>query len=162
MAIAVRKATTNDAAKIGDFALQMIEQHVDYDSIRFSRIGGPAGMANFYRGQTEAENASLLVAEQDGEIVGFAYMQFEPILYADLATRVAWLHDIFVDRSSRKSGAGTELIKAVVDEAKGCGANKILLSVAAKNKVAQGFFEYAGFQTTMHEMMLVVDDEKIG
>ena len=134
--------------------MKLVDQHVSYDPVRFSKIGSPDGMADFYGRQTEAENASVLVAEKDGEIVGFAFMQFEPIIYAELATKVAWLHDIFVDAAGRGSGAGKELIEAVSAEAVRFGANKILLSVAARNVAAQGFFEQAGFRTTMHEMML--------
>jgi GNAT superfamily N-acetyltransferase len=138
--------------------MQLVEQHVAYDPERFSRIGTLEGMTWFYGKQTEVENASVLVAEKDGGIVGFAYMQFEPVIYAELATKVFWLHDIFVDSSSRATGAGKKLIEAVVAEAKRFGANKVLLSVAAKNAAGQGFFEHAGFKTTMHEMMLVVSE----
>jgi GNAT superfamily N-acetyltransferase len=138
--------------------MQLVEQHVGYDPVRFSRIGSLEGMAEFYGRQTEAENASVIVAEEDGGVFGFAYMQFEPVIYAELATKVAWLHDIFIDSPFRASGAGKKLIEAVVAEARRFGANKILLSVAAKNASGKGFFEHAGFSTTMHEMMLIVSE----
>lgn len=157
MPLTVRRATRNDANPVAEFAIKLVEQHVAYDPVRFARIATPEGMAWFYGGQTEVENAAVLVAETDGELVGFAYMQFEPIIYAELATKVAWLHDIFVDSNSRASGAGKKLIEAVVAEAKRFGANKVLLSVGARNTNAYGFFEHEGFRTTMHEMMLVVD-----
>ncbi|HEV8592020.1 MAG TPA: GNAT family N-acetyltransferase [Pyrinomonadaceae bacterium] len=78
--------------------------------------------------------------------------------YAELATQVAWLHDIFVVNTARGRGVGNKLINAVVVEAKRLGAKKVLLSVAAKNMAAQEFFGHKGFRTTMHEMMLVVGD----
>lgn len=160
MPVAVRRATKADAAAIADLAIELVEQHVGYDPNRFSRIGTPEGMAWFYGGQTEVENAAVFVAEANDEIVGFAYMQFEPVIYAELATKVAWLHDIFIDPASRGTGAGRMLIEAVVAESKRLGADKVLLSVAAKNTAAQLFFEQTGFETTMHEMMLVVEDER--
>lgn len=156
MSLNVRRATRDDAQRVAEFAIKLVEQHVAYDPVRFARIATPEGMAWFYGGQTEAENAVVLVAEQDGNLIGFAYMQYEPIIYAELATKVAWLHDIFVDGEARASGAGKKLIEAVVAEAERFGADKILLSVAARNVAAQGFFEHAGFETKMHEMMLVV------
>lgn len=158
MPIVVRRATKEDAARIAEFATQLVEQHVSYAPERFSPIGTFEGMARFYGEQTEVQNASVLVLEKAGEIVGFAFMQFEPIIYAELATNVLWLHDIFVDVKVRALGMGKELIGAVTAEAKRFGANKILLSVAARNSVAQGFFKELGFETTMHEMMLVVGD----
>ncbi len=158
MALTIRRARREDADRVAHFAMKLVDQHVGYDPVRFSRIGSPEGMIDFYRGQTEAENASVLVAENDGEVVGFAYMQFEPVIYAELATKVVWLHDIFVDAAARATGTGKGLIEAVEAEAERFGADKILLSVAAKNPGAQSFFEQAGFQTTMHEMMRVVGD----
>jgi GNAT superfamily N-acetyltransferase len=143
---------------VAELAMQLIEQHVGYDAVRFSRIGSRDGMEAFYGRQTEVENTSVLVAEVEGEVIGFAFMQFEPIIYAELATKVVWLHDIFVASSGRGRGAGGKLIDAVVAEANRLGAHKILLSVAARNTPAQAFFEQAGFRTTMHEMMLVVGE----
>ncbi|HEX6126036.1 MAG TPA: GNAT family N-acetyltransferase [Pyrinomonadaceae bacterium] len=154
----VRKATKDDSQRIAELAMKLVEQHVGYDPVRFSRIATLEGMKWFYEGQTEVENAAVFVAEAGGQMVGFAYMQFEPILYADLATNVAWLHDIFVDSNVRGTGAGKKMIEAVATEARRFGANKVLLSVAAKNAEAQEFFARSGFRTTMHEMMLVVDE----
>ena len=138
--------------------MRLIEQHVGYDPVRFSRIGSREGMADFYARQTEARNAVVLVAELEDKIAGFAYLQFEPIIYSELATNVAWLHDILVDPALRRRGAGKKLIDAVALEAKRFGATKVLLSVAAENTEAQDFFARSGFRTTMHEMMLVLGE----
>jgi GNAT superfamily N-acetyltransferase len=158
MSLTVRSAKPGDENRVAELAMKLVEQHVAYDERRFARIATLEGMARYYGEQTKVANASVLVAEKDGEIVGFAYMQFEPVIYAGLATNVLWLHDIFVDVSSRARGAGKKLIDAVATEAKRFGANKVLLSVAAKNTAGQGFFEHAGFKTTMHEMMLIVSE----
>jgi GNAT superfamily N-acetyltransferase len=159
MSVRVRRAEKSDAQAIAEMAIKLVEQHVDYDPIRFSRIGNRQGMANFYGGQTEAENAAVFVAESSKDVIGFAYMQFEPIIYAELAVKVAWLHDIFVEEKVRRTGAGEMLLKAAADAARSLGANKILLSVAARNAGAQAFFARHGFVTTMHEMMLALDQK---
>jgi GNAT superfamily N-acetyltransferase len=157
--INIRRATPEDAGIIADHALQLIEQHVEYDPVRFSRIGDHEGMAKYYAGRAMASEAVVLVAEYTtGNVVGFAYFEWEPILYADLAVKVAWLHDIFVESPVRRSGAGKLLIDAVVEEARRLGAEKVLLSVAARNASAKDFFEDNHFTTTMHEMMLVIGD----
>lgn len=154
----VRKATKEDAGKIAEFSVALAEQHYGYDQVRFTRLMTRDGAAAFYGGRTDAENAAVLVAEIDGQIVGFAYTEYEPVLYAELATKVAWLHDIYVERAARNSGAGRALLEAVKTEAKRSGANKVLLSVSDKNSNAKEFFERNGFRTTMHEMMLQVSE----
>ena len=159
MKIEVRRATKDDAASIARLAMQLVEQHVDYDPVRFARIATADGMEWFYGGQTEAPDAAVLVAEMDGRVVGFAFLGYEEKNYADLAVATVRLHDIYVDEPARHSGAGRQLIKGAVEVAKEFGAEKLLLAVAAKNTAAMEFFEQAGFVTTMHEMMLVAGDE---
>jgi len=159
LAVLVRRATKADAVKIAEFSVALSEQHISYDPVRFSRLITREGAEAFYGSRTETENAAVLMAEIDGRIVGFAYMEYEPVLYAELATKVAWLHDIYVEPKSQGSGAGRELLEAVQNEAKQSGANKVLLSVARKNADAQRFFERNGFRTTMLEMMLDIEKE---
>lgn|SRR5687767_8324046 len=159
MAIVVRRATKADAGKVAEFSVALAERHIDYDAVRFSRLITREGAAAFYASRTEKENAAVLVAEIDGRVVGFAYMEYEPVLYAELATKVAWLHDIYVEPDSRNSGAGRVLLEAVRNEAKQYGASKVLLSVSLKNADAQQFFERNGFRTTMLEMMLEIEKE---
>lgn len=158
MAVVVRKATRDDAPIIAEFAMTLVEQHRGYDPVRFARLGDLEGMAWFYGGQTEADNAAVLVAEIDNRVVGFVYIGYEPRNYAELSESSARLHDIYVDESVRGRGVGKSLIKASVDAAKNFGAAKLMLSVAARNVAGQRFFESSGFRTTMHEMMLVVGE----
>ena len=158
MAVAVRRATRDDANRIAILAMKLVEQHVRYDPVRFARLATLEGMAGFYGGQTDADEAVVVVAELEGEIIGFAYIGYEERSYEDLAEKSAWIHDIYVDETTRGSGAGKALIDAAREFAKEFGARKLMLSVAAKNLDGQSFFKEVGFETTMHEMMLVVDD----
>ncbi|MFL6374657.1 MAG: GNAT family N-acetyltransferase [Pyrinomonadaceae bacterium] len=155
MPVAVRKATRADAARVAEFAVALFELHAGWNPRRFTQIATREGAERFYGDR--AEQGSVLVAESDGEVVGFAYFEYEPMLYAELATNVAWLHDIYVEPAARGKGAGDALIAGVREEAKQLGANKVLLSVAVQNAAGQRLFERNGFETTMHEMMLVID-----
>ena len=100
----------------------------------------------------------MFVAEIDGEVVGFVYLERDELNYAELLRGGAWLHDIYVDESARDEGVGRDLIKAAAEAAKRMGAEKLLLTVAAKNAVAQQVFEKAGFRRTMVEMTLNLTD----
>jgi GNAT superfamily N-acetyltransferase len=156
MAITVRNATRDDAPKVAEFAVALFELHAGWNPRRFTQVATLDGATRFYGDR--AEKASVLVAEIDGQVVGFAYFEYEPMLYAELATKVAWLHDIYVDPNARSGGVGSSLIAGVRDAARELGANKVLLSVAVQNAEGHKLFERNGFETTMHEMMLPVDE----
>lgn len=157
MSVRVRRADKADVPAVAKLAMKLVEQHIEYDPVRFAGISTVDGMQWFYGGQTVAKDARVLIAEIDSQVVGFAYVSFEERNYADLSVSSAKLQDIYVDEHARGTGAGTKLIEAAIIEAKGFGAAKILLSVAAKNLLAKRFFENQGFKTTMHEMMLALD-----
>ena len=158
--VVVRRAAIEDAKTIADFALKLFRQHREYDERRFMQVSDLKQAEKYYGSQTNAESSAVLVAELDGQIVGFAFIQFEVINYAGLLESAAWLHDIYVDEMTRQSTAGRSLIEAAVRTAKELGASKIMLTVAVQNEIARSFFESAGFQTTMLEMMLDLTEEK--
>lgn len=153
MAVSVRRADRKDARQIAEFAIKLFAQHHRYDTRRFAEIASVEGAENFYGNQTEAEDAAVLVAEIENEIVGFAYLQYEAMDYANLLENAVWLHDLYVDERTRGQNAGKLLIEKSAEVAKELGADKLMLSVAAKNTAAKEFFERTGFKNTMVEMM---------
>ena len=158
MAALIRQATPGDEQRVAEFAIRLFDQHVEYDPERFSTFANVEGAARFYRSRFETPDSAVLVAEVDGEVVGFAYLERDELNYAELLRDGAWLHDIYVDESARAEGIGRDLINAAAEAAKRMGAKKLLLTVAAKNAVAQQVFEKAGFRRTMVEMTLNLTD----
>ena len=154
MPVTVRRAVWEDARTIAEYALKLIAQHQDYNPRRFSRFVTEKQAEHFYGRQTKTGDAAVLVAELEGEIVGFAYIEFEAKDYANLLENAAWLHDIYIDETRRGNSAGKLLIEKSIKVAKELGAGKLMLSVAAKNEYARKFFERNGFRETMVEMML--------
>ena len=154
MAVVVRKARAEDTVKIAEFALLLFAQHRDYDPARFADLGNFEGARRYYGSRIDADDAAILIVENNGEAAGYAYLEFEELNYADLLVSVAKLHDIYLDPAVRGTGAGKMLMDAAVAAAKELGADKMVLHVAAKNAVGRDFFETAGYRTTMFEMML--------
>ena len=154
MPAVIRRARAGDERRVAEFAIRLFDQHVEYDAERFSTFANLDGAARFYLSRFETPDSAVFVAEIENEIVGFAYIERDPLNYAELLENGAWLHDIFVDEHARAEGAGKGLINAAAEAAKELGAEKLLLTVAAKNNAAQQVFEKAGFRPTMMEMTL--------
>ena len=162
MTVTIRRATKEDARSVAEFAIRLFAQHRDYDARRFAEISSIEGAERFYGSQTDAADAAVLIAELENEIVGFAYIQYEAMDYANLLENAAWLHDLYIDASARSQKAGKLLIEKSVEVAKELGADKLMLSVAAKNEFAREFFKRSGFRETMVEMMLDLTDQHRG
>jgi GNAT superfamily N-acetyltransferase len=160
MPVTVRRANLKDARTIAELSLKLVVQHQDYDPRRFTQLASLEQAEWFYGKQTSAGDAAVLVAELEGEIVGFAYIEFEAKDYANLLENAAWLHDIYIDETTRGNSAGKLLIEKSIKVAKELGAGKLMLSVAAKNEYARKFFERNGFRETMVEMMLDLTEQK--
>lgn len=154
MPVTVRRAGSQDAATIAKFALLLFAQHREYDPERFADIGNREGAERYYGSRTTAEDAIVFVAEDLSEVVGFVYAEFLKLNYAELLESAVWVHDIFIRETSRESGAGKALIEAVAEAGRKIGADKLVLTVAAKNEFARGFFAERGFRETMVEMTL--------
>lgn len=155
----VRRATKKDARAVAEFAIKLFAQHRQYDSRRFAEIASVEGAEQFYASQTERKDAAVLVAEIENRIVGFAYIQYEKLNYSGLLENAAWLHDIYIDERERGHDAGKSLIEKAIEIGKELGADKLMLSVAARNEYAKEFFSNSGFRATMVEMMLDLTDE---
>ena len=158
-AVAIRRAMRKDARTIAGFALKLFDQHRQYDSRRFAEIASIEGAEKFYGSQTENKNAAVLVAELENKIVGFAYLAYEAMDYSNLLENAVWLHDLYVDETARRQNAGSLLIEEAVKIAEKFGADKLMLSAAAKNLYARDFFERGGFKETMVEMMFDLTGE---
>jgi GNAT superfamily N-acetyltransferase len=156
--VIVRRAKPGDERAIAEFAIKLFEQHVGYDPDRFSLFATVEGAESFYGSQFDEPGARILVAEVNGRVVGFAYIAKEDRNYAELLENGAWLHDIYVEEASRSTGAGHALIKGSIEAAREMGAEKVVLTVAARNSAARSFFEGVGFRPTMTEMTLNLAD----
>ena len=128
--------------------------HHDFDLERF--IAAPSrtekAYGSFLGTQLGDPNIIILIAEQDGEVLGYTYSGVEGNDYMALRGPAGVLYDIVVDPGHRRNGVGQMLLDATVAALKAKGAPRVVLSTAEKNVVAQRFFDRAGFRRTMIEM----------
>jgi GNAT superfamily N-acetyltransferase len=80
-----------------------------------------------------------LVAEQDGEIVGFVNCVLHATTWGVAET--CYLEDLFVSPAARGSGGGRALIEAVVERARSNGWNKVYWHTRADNERARALYD---------------------
>lgn len=98
----------------------------------------------------EADRRIYLVAETDGEIVGYASA-------APTANEEAQLYATYVAPDQWDGGAGTALLDSVFDRLSDRGVSRLRVEVLGDNTVGVSFYESQGFERTSERDRAVGD-----
>ena len=157
----IRPATEADLPRLGRLGALLVQEHHDFDRRRFlaAKNRTPDDYAWFLGTRITEPNAVVLVADKNGEAVGYAYGEIEGYDYMSLRGPAGVLNDLIVDPQYRGQGAGRLLLETIVSQLKSRGVPRVVLSTAAKNESAQRLFERSGFRPTMIEMTREMDEQ---
>jgi len=157
--ISVRPATGADLPRIGRLGALLVEAHYNIDAKRFlaTRARTPLDYASFLETQLGRPDVAVLVADENGDVIGYAYAAVEGYDYMSLRGPAGVVHDILVEPESRGRGIGLLLLDAALAFLKKRGAPRVVLTTAEGN-VAERLFARAGFRRTMIEMTRELDD----
>jgi len=153
--VTIRRATRSDLSALGRMGAMLMRTHYAFDQKRFLEPGDNAdeGYAWFLGEQLNDDvNAIVLVAEVQGEVIGYVYAALEPISWKELRDACGFIHDILVEERGRGHGVATMLMNAAMTWLKQQGAPRVVLGTAEQNEGAQRLFARLGFRRTMVEM----------
>jgi ribosomal protein S18 acetylase RimI-like enzyme len=136
--VIVRKATAVDEPAILAFMEAIFEE-------RWNR---PWAQPEFT--PAELEGKLVLVAEDDGELIGFAYGQVFP-------TGLAHLNVAYVRPENRREGVAKALTAAFAAGAREQGAEHVSLDVDVSNEVGRMVWQRLGFTEWAHRLSAPVD-----
>ena len=150
----IRSATERDLAALGRLGALLMRVHHEFDRERFMRPvrGAEQGYASFLGSQLDDADSLVLVAEQDGEAVGYIYAAVEPPSWKELRDRAGYIHDVLVEEGSRRSGIAEALMNAAIEWLRTRDVPRVVLGTASQNVQAQRLFSRLGFRPTMIEM----------
>jgi ribosomal protein S18 acetylase RimI-like enzyme len=153
-AVTIRPAAPGDLPAIGRLGALLVRMHHELDPERFiaATPRTEQGYASFLGTQLDEPNVVVLVAEQDGQVLGYTYAGLEGRDYMALRGPAGALYDIVVDPAHRGRGVGSMLLDATLAALEARGAPRVVLSTAERNEPAQRLFDRAGFRRTMVEM----------
>lgn len=150
----IRRATRNDLPHIGRLGALLVATHHEFDSRRFLAATSRTkeAYASFLGTQLDAPDSAIFVAEENADVIGYAYVAVESYDYMTLRGPAGILHDLIVDPECRSRGVGRRLLEAVLAYLQSRGLSQLVLSTAERNEAAQRFFASMGFRRTMIEM----------
>jgi ribosomal protein S18 acetylase RimI-like enzyme len=159
--VTIRPATPDDLSAIGRLGALLVKTHYDFDPKRFMAPTRhtESGYASFLGSQLGREDVVVLVAAEDGTVIGYTYAGVEGRDWMSLRGPAGVLYDIVVDPAHRGRGVGRALLEATVAALRSRGSPQVVLSTADRNAAAQRLFESAGFRRTMIEMTRDADDD---
>jgi len=159
--VTVRQAAPADLPTIGRLGALLVRLHHDFDPQRFIATTSRTEQlyASFLGSQLDEPNVVVLVAEGDGEVLGYTYGGVEDYDYMALRGPAGVLYDILVDPEHRGKGVGRMLLDATLAALAARGAPRFVLSTAEQNESAQRLFARAGFRRTMVEMTRELDGD---
>jgi ribosomal protein S18 acetylase RimI-like enzyme len=136
MPITIRTATTADI----DALAPLFEAYRAF----YEQTPDAAGAADYLQQRIDAADATVLLAENEGTVVGFALLY--PAWSSLRMAPVLQLSDLFVEPSARAQGAGRMLMEAC--EALGIerGAARLQLETQRTNTVAQALYTELGWE----------------
>ncbi|MGO4193927.1 N-acetyltransferase family protein [Rhizobium sp. YAF28] len=160
-AVRIRLARPADMETLGGFGALLVTLHHELDAKRFIEAAKstPARYAQFLESELALPETVLLVAEDEGALVGYAYAALEGFDYMSLRGPAGVIHDLFVDPARRREGVGRMLLEATMAGLKSLGAERFVLSTAYRNKTARSLFAAMGFRPTMVEMTREADQD---
>jgi ribosomal protein S18 acetylase RimI-like enzyme len=150
----IRRAVPSDMVAVGRLGALLVRLHHDFDAERFIAASARTaqGYGSYLGTQLDDPDVVVLVAERDGEVLGYTYAGVEGFDYMALRGPAGVLYDIIVDPAHRGQDIGVQLLDATLAALAERGAPRVVLSTADRNEPAQRLFARAGFRRTMIEM----------
>lgn len=110
----------------------------------------------YYKELLEGDNNEIIVAKEDGEIVGFAVMELcESPPFDSMTPRIfAYINDFGIKRTHQRGGIGSDLFYACVEWSKNKNASSLDLNVWEFNQKAISFYKHMGLKNVSRKMSL--------
>lgn len=157
--VTVRGARLEDESALGLLGAMLVTEHHEFDPQRFIAPVPqlPDRYGRYLVSQIKRPEMIVLVAERDGDVVGYVYAGLEGNDYMALRGPAGLVYDLVVDPAHRRKGIGSALMDAALEALRRLGAPRVLLFTAQMNHGAQAMFASAGFRRTMIEMTRELD-----
>lgn len=141
----IRKATIKDLGSISKLNKELFEYEIKYGDEYSQDWTYSEGAQSYFKRRIESERGIALVAEVDGEVVGYMLSFIAEYPYR-LSTMIAEIENTFVKEEFRGKGAGRKLAEETKRIAKEKGAKRLKVVASYKNTRGIKFYHSIGFQ----------------
>ncbi len=137
--ITIRPAKEKDIPR-----LQELYQQLAFDPEKYQKAP-VADCRRVLKEITKNSKYALLVAEDNGEVVGTTFLAILPGM-AHTTRSFAVIEYVVVDEKRRSQGVGKRLMEACMEKAKEAGCYKVMLASSKSRTRAHKFYHGLGFE----------------
>ncbi len=149
----IRPAVEADLDAIVELWFELMEHHRQINDRFWQPAPDAAEKMRAWLGEEVRDPARcLLVAELQGQVVGFIHGQMSGGPPPVAPRRDGEITDLYVVPAFRRQGLARALVEALSGWFGGQGAEKIVLSAAVDNAEAGGFWRALGFEPVIHRL----------
>ncbi|HVO18169.1 MAG TPA: GNAT family N-acetyltransferase [Anaeromyxobacter sp.] len=150
----LREARASDVPALARMGAALAREHHRMDPARFFLPEEPIerGYAWWLGKELLNPRAAILVAARRGRPVGYAYGRIERRDWNTLRERCAVGVDLWVEKGERRRGLGRRLVEALAATFAARAEGRLVIQVAARNRLALGAFARMGFRETVVEL----------
>jgi ribosomal protein S18 acetylase RimI-like enzyme len=150
--ILIRPATVQDAQDIVALWGELSVHHTRLDPVFAPAEVWQVEYRQYLCDLLGRHDALAVVAEQGGQIVGYAVGRISTLPGFFERQRRGYIHDVVVRETFRRRGIGRRLTEAVLEWMREAGVPMVELTVVVRNQEAVAFWERLGFSTYMYHM----------
>lgn len=156
----IREAVSEDIISVCGLWTMLVDEHQAMEARFVIAEDARERWLNDYPHWIEDELHCILVAESEGEIVGFIHAQCweEPPIYATVPE--VFIIEIYIEKSSRCKGIGAALVEELKQWSKGHLAERFRFGVLAVNAQGIAFWEALGAKSISIAYTIDLDIEK--
>lgn len=157
MVIQIEEAKEHHYIEVNRLVKQGHDDHVQGDGTVFREVEAVMPK-EYYMELLEQEHSTVLVAQEESKIIGFAVISIEgsPDYPSLVQRKFAYIHDFGVDQSSKLQGIGSLLFEACLKWAKERNVNEVELNVWEFNEEAIAFYRKHSMKTISRKMRLAI------
>lgn len=145
----VREARPGDVDRVVELWAEMVDYHAEHDP-RFARgEGSEKGFADHLRDRLDETDYLLLVAEVDGEVVGFLNGELQKYPPCFAHRDHGYIHNLAVSSGRRREGVGAALLEEAMAWFTARRVSAVEGKVLMANSVAMGFWGKTRFEPYM-------------
>lgn len=141
----IREARPDDHSRVLELWLRLIDHHRALSRDFPTMPGIASAIESEIRRAASSRNCRLLVAQIEGQLIGFLFAEVEIVGGSHAEPAPGWIHELFVDAPHRGRGVAARLIEGSNAFFAARGAKKVSVRVESSNTEALEYWGRRGF-----------------